>query len=384
MHRGTLQFLRTMNHVQQKALYFLLIFLAIIHNVISTNYYITPDDECEQKGMNYHSLQHYLNNTSEYFVSHNQFHFMPGQYYISDDLIFKDIKNVSLIGNDLCVITCTSPASVLIINVTNFVFQNLKLISCIKSHKEYFNDSMTHFDLLCTKDTFTEPFTEVTKHHASVFLYNSSSVIISDVDAIATVIKNFTAILILNIQNASKLINVKVQMNSFNCIAYKYPVQINGIVAYHSDNKTKKKSELTIENFQYNNSYESCINHFHCAITLLFLERIKKFASSVRIFIENSAFNRLKNSSILCYHDKTRHDKIYNYESLRSVIIHNTTICSNTGHNQLNMFNIVYKSVSRFNNLWVARRYDTKRIHSTITFQNCIFTNNLDMNAAIM
>ena len=37
------------------------------------------------------SLQHYLNNTSKYFVSHNQFHFMQGQYYINNDLIIKDV-----------------------------------------------------------------------------------------------------------------------------------------------------------------------------------------------------------------------------------------------------------------------------------------------------
>ena len=49
-------------------------------------------------------------------------------YLVSDDLIFKDIKNVSLIGNDQCVITCTSPASMLVINVTNFIFQNIKHI----------------------------------------------------------------------------------------------------------------------------------------------------------------------------------------------------------------------------------------------------------------
>ena len=371
-----------MNRAQQKVLNFLLIFLAIIHNVISTNYYIIPDDDNEQKGMNYYSLQHYLNNTSEYFVSHNQFHFLPGQYYISDDLIFKDIKNVSLIGIDQCVITCTSPASVLIINVTNFVFQNIKLMNCIKSHKEYFNGNVTHFDLLYTKVMYTEPFTEVTEHHASVFLYNSSSVTISDVKAIATVMKNFTAILIVNIQDVSKIINVKVQINSFNCIAKKYPVQINGIVAYHSDSKTRE-SVLTIENFQYNKTYESCINHFHCAITLLLLKGIKKIASNLIINIQNSEFNRLKNSSILCYFEKTRHDKTYNYERSRSVTIRNATICSNTGHNQLNMFNIVYKSVSRFNNLWVARMHDAKRIHSVVILQNCIFANNFDMNSAI-
>ena len=105
------------------------------------------------RDVNYFTLQHYHNNNRKYFVSHNQFHFMAGHYYISNDLIFKNINNFSLIGNDQCVITCTSPASVLIINVTSFIFRNIKLMNCIKSHKEYFNANITYFDRQYTRDT---------------------------------------------------------------------------------------------------------------------------------------------------------------------------------------------------------------------------------------
>ena len=170
-----------MNCIQQNLLFnLLLLFFAIIHNVTSTTYYVIPhndNDYSYDKGRDYFSLQYYLNNTSEYFVSHNQFHFIPGQYYISDDIVFQDISNFSLIGNDQCIITCTSPASVLIINVTSFIFQNIKLMNCIKSHKEYFN--VTYFDLLYARDAV--PFIKVTEYHTSLFLYNSSSVTISNI-----------------------------------------------------------------------------------------------------------------------------------------------------------------------------------------------------------
>ena len=265
---------------QRASLNLLLLFLAIIHKASSSIYYVIPDDDNSSsydEGTDYFNLQHYLNNTSEYFRSNNQFYFISGQYFISNDLVFKDIKNVSLIGNDHCVITCTSPASVLIINITSFVFKNIKLMNCTKSHKEYFNN-MIHFDSLYTRDTL--PSITVTQYHTSVFLYNSSSVIISDMNAIATVMKNFTAILILNIQGASKLINVKVHISSFNCITYNYPVQIKGIVVHHNDDKTKE-SELTINNFQHNNTYESCTNHIHCVFSLFFSENIKKIASNL-------------------------------------------------------------------------------------------------------
>ena len=96
-----------MNNVQQSSKFnFLLLFFAVIsvQKATSTIYYVIPDDDYSShhydRGANSFSLQHYLNNTSKYFVSHNQFHFMPGQYHINNYLIFKDINNFSVIGID--------------------------------------------------------------------------------------------------------------------------------------------------------------------------------------------------------------------------------------------------------------------------------------------
>ena len=108
-----------MTGVQQTAIFNLLLLLLTIflHKATSTTYYVIPDDDDYSShhydsGANSFSLQHYLNNTSKYFVSHNHFHFVQGQYYISNNLIFKDISNFSVIGIDRCVIICTSPASI--------------------------------------------------------------------------------------------------------------------------------------------------------------------------------------------------------------------------------------------------------------------------------
>ena len=236
-----------MSHIQQRGgLMSLFLFAIYLHIATSTIYYVIPDDYVysydRSRDVNHFTMQHYHNNTRKYFVSHNQFHFIPGQYYISDDLIFKNINNFSLVGSDQCVITCTSPASVLMINVTSFTFQNIKLINCIKCHKEYFDANITYFDRQYARDT--EPFSKVTQYRTSVFLYNSSSVIISNMDVIATVMKSFTAILIINVQNVSKIVNVKVKTSSLNCTAYDHQVQISAIVVYYSDGIAK----VTIKN----------------------------------------------------------------------------------------------------------------------------------------
>ena len=146
-------------------------------------------------------------------------------------------------------------------------------MNCVKSHKEYFNTNITYFDRQYARDT--EPFSKVTQYHTSVFLYNSSSVIISNMDVIAIVMKSFTAILIVNIHNVSKIVDVKVKTNSLNCTLYDHQVQISGIVAYYSDG-IAQESTLTIKNFYYNNTYESCAHHFHCILTTLFYKIIKK------------------------------------------------------------------------------------------------------------
>ena len=54
-------------------------------------------------------------------------------------------------------------------------------------------------------------------------------------DTIATVMTSFTAILIVNIQDASKIINIKVQINAVGCATYNYTVRISEIVVYFSD-----------------------------------------------------------------------------------------------------------------------------------------------------
>ena len=70
----------------------ILLFLtaSFVHKVTSATYFVIPDDySLHHTDANTFTLQHYLNNTSRYFVSHNQFHFMQGQYFMNSALIIK-------------------------------------------------------------------------------------------------------------------------------------------------------------------------------------------------------------------------------------------------------------------------------------------------------
>ena len=68
---------------------FLLVIL-LLHKVNSAIYFVMPDNHSSHyRDANTFSFQHFLNNTSNYIVSHNQFHFMQGQYYLN---INKNLK----------------------------------------------------------------------------------------------------------------------------------------------------------------------------------------------------------------------------------------------------------------------------------------------------
>ena len=387
-----------MTGVQQTATFNLLLLLLTIflHKATSTTYYVIPDDDYSShhydSGANSFSLQHYLNNTSKYFVSHNQFHFTQGQYHISNDLVFKDISNFSVIGIDQCVIICTSPASIVMVNVSNVTLQNIKLINCMKHHDDYFNVTYLVLQYIY-RSMYTRysipSFSKVTNYDTSVFLYNSSSVTVHDMNIIATVMTNFTAILIVNTQGDSKIINIKVKINSLNCTTFSSdPVQISGLVAYYSGGIFKAESKLNITNFYYNNTNDSCGNHFHCTVTLLFLQKSTcykkdghKIALNLKVYIRNSVVSNLKNSSALCYYGEA---DIYTAAACsRQITIENSIFSYNTGHTQSNMFDIVLNSLSSTHNNLLVNMCKQKSLENTIKFSNCTFTRNINMNAII-
>ena len=173
---------------------FLLLLVALfVHKVTSATYYVIPDDySSHHTDANTFTLQHYLNITSKYFVSHNQFYFIQGQHYVDRNLIMDDIDNFTITGPTIgqCSIICTSPASIVVLNATTIKLLNISLVNCIRNHKDYINtplmlsDYYVH-DKLYARDSV--PFSTVTDYYTSLFIWNSSSVIIYNMNIKATV-----------------------------------------------------------------------------------------------------------------------------------------------------------------------------------------------------
>ena len=367
-----------MIHVEKfTTLNFLLLIIIVallLHKVTSTTYFVIPDDHSSHHmDTNTFSLQHYLNNTSKYFISYNQFHFMQGQYYINSDLVIKDVDNFTITGIGQFTIICTLPASIVIINVNNIKIFDIKLINCTKNCKHYFNIT-----------SFT-PFSKVTDHYTSLLIYNSS-VIVYNMNINAIVNTSFTSILIVNVKDKSEIINVKVRLKMFYCSTYnKHLIEINGLrVIVHFYDRISRFGLVTIDNFYYKH-YKSCENHDYllCIIVTLFLRNNDDDAkNSFHLKLLNSAFSNLTNYSIICSYGVIKETSMKEKGS-RRITINNSTFSDNTGNPQLNMFNIVLINLLPYISSSFKMITQSHKRHFIIQIYACTFTRNTNMKALI-
>ena len=115
---------------------------SLLHTTTSTLYHVMPDNHHHPINDNTYTLQHYLNNTNKYFTSNIQLHFLPGQYYLSNDLIIQGVSNFSLIGNRTneiinTVINCTLPAGIAVVGSNDIVVANIVMNECGNDYKSY-------------------------------------------------------------------------------------------------------------------------------------------------------------------------------------------------------------------------------------------------------
>ena len=128
--------------------YSVVIFISLLHLITVTGvYYVTPDDQSDINNdcpidHERHTLQYYLLNSSKYFTSNTQLHFLQGNFYINVDIVIDSLHNFSLVGSGVnnTVIECSTPSLIAIINCTNTVIKNITTGSqCGNLVKTYFD-----------------------------------------------------------------------------------------------------------------------------------------------------------------------------------------------------------------------------------------------------
>ena len=320
--------------------------------VTSTTYYVIPDHHPfhNYTKSNTFTLQHYLNNASKYFVSYNQLHFLPGQYYINTDLVFKDIHNFTLTSHGInhSLITCTSPASILVINVDSFTMQNITLIDCkglLKgSPNDFYVSVVFHY---CNSVTMQNVFLNVS------------------CNATATLV----GIYVSNIVE-SKIINVQVKMNILMC--HNHPFLINGLIVFYNRSAKFRSPGVIIETFNYY-VQKSCLKYSQCAI------RCKILTGPFGVIINNTVFADLCNSSALYYYGN---ENSANNQRIPPLLIRNVTVMHNTGFGILKMFYIVIYDFEAFSNTLKKNEF-TGKFTDVYGFLNCSFVENTNIEFMI-
>ena len=336
--------------------YLSLLFLTLlVYTATSETYYVIPDNYSVNSytRSNTFTLQHYLNNTNKYFVSHNQLHFKPGHYYISSDLVFKRIYNFTLTGNG-SIIICSSPAGIIVTNAANFTLQNIILIDCSS--------------LL---ETSTNQF------YASVLFAYCSSVTMQNVYANISSNDSFALLGIYMIDVVeSEIMSVTVQVNILMC--HSNPVTIVGLVIEYNHRTKVQSPGVIIDAFSYN-SQKSCLKYLQCAI------RCEILTDYFNILIRNTVFANLSNSSALFYYSSINSE--YN-DTLRLsyLLIVNVTVMHNIGFGDLNMFHIAFEhdfEVSiRIRNPLYQDKY-LAGFTELFGFFNCSFAGNTNIETMI-
>ena len=170
----------------------MLVLASLLHLIKATGvYYVTPDDD--QSDINNdcpidhecHTLQYYLLNTSKYFTSNTQLHFLQGNFYINDDIVINSLHNFSLVGSGVnnTLIECSTPSLIAIINCTNTVIKNITTGSqCGNLVKTYF-DILRHMTIFHTKRILNPSFIMPIpiKIHTVIYIFNSYSTMVCSV-----------------------------------------------------------------------------------------------------------------------------------------------------------------------------------------------------------
>ena len=164
------------------------IFISLLHLITATGvYYVTPDDD--QSDINNdcpidhecRTLQYYLLNTSKYFTSNTQLHFLQGNFYINDDIVIDSLHNFSLVGSGVnnTLIECSTPSLIVIINCTNTVIKNITTGSqCGNLVKRNYNLFYIRGLARLTK---VKNYTAPLKMHTTIYIFNSYSTVVQSV-----------------------------------------------------------------------------------------------------------------------------------------------------------------------------------------------------------
>ena len=338
-------------------LYMLFVAL-LLHITNAIVYYIKSDDNGSINNNDTESaknLEYYLKNTSKYFSTDSQFHFKMGHHYLNTDLVIQNVTNVTLTGESLCIIRCTSHLSVMIFNVTNFSLENITFENCSANHNNYLHTA---------KFTFNS--------NTSILLHGCRSMEINNITVIIQ--EGNSGMLIINPRKRTQISSVTIKIQIYCLSGNKSSLQTNGIVLYYEEQRIPKNisSGIQFDNFQFTTN-RLCSHPIFYAITSLLLQN----NANVSVVIQNTMFNNLINVTALYYYGETCETIVSN-----NMTIKNCFVSNNIGNPNLKLFDITLNNMQYFR-LFKSNQLNYLQQYTKIKFVKCKFENNFNMSSII-
>ena len=147
-----------------------LFLLVVVSHVTAHTLHITPDGDTNSS--NTYTLSYCLNYAEKCFTSDTQLFLLSGFYDLKRDLILRDLKNFSIIGNYSTLQCTNSSVGIAVINVTNIVVQGIEIIQCYSTFLANTYKNHTYVKI----PTF--------KGNAAIHLHYCASIIIENVSII--------------------------------------------------------------------------------------------------------------------------------------------------------------------------------------------------------
>ena len=298
------------------------IILSLLYITTATVYRVVPDDANPTDSDSF-TLQYYLNNTNNYCISHNELKFLPGVYYLTDNILIENIKNFSLTGNRTngmisTVITCTASCGVVVINSSDIILKNIIISEC---------NLLDHYGELL--------------ENASLLLQNSWHISILNVQLLRELNGDLSSctLLVFNILGNSLLSNIKA-----NCLEIYYD---------EIDDNVANTSNLYINDYQ--TDYMGTNIYF---ISIYVYGKVYGAIYDIEIIISNTIFDESPAIDFQCY----------GFQGFYVVVIQDC-ICNNATE----LFDLNLVSINMEN---CINEYNNSKINQ-IKFTNCSFISNV-------
>ena len=297
-------------------------------------------------------------NTTKYFISHNQLHFLSGEHFLQSDFTLQNVKNFTISGNN-SVITCKNLSiGINFTNATNITLKDIKIVQCGKEYKVTLNVS-------------NDEYNDINPMWNSTICINHSSIAISNISI--SIRTGMNGILAINVYSTNKVSSIMTNVHIYTDCYNSTPLQTNGIVFYYY-NYTKP--------FKHLQDLKIFITHFvyitkglcHSSSALKHITIQENY--SVYILISETHFTNLRNSSILQYFGKSCGE----YNTI--IRFNNCSISYNEWGSNVNLFHVTVHIQGDIFGSVKGRNYCDKQTN-IISLQNCLITQNLNVHSLI-